>query len=266
MDSPLKWIGGKSKLAERIVNLLPRHTHYAEAFAGAGWVFFRKPPSTRESINDINSDLVTFYRVLQNHLEEFCRQYKWMLCSREFFDNFKRQQEAGGLTDIQRAARFYYLQRCAFGGQVTGRTFGVSPERPPAVNLLRIEEELSAVHMRLTGVVVENLPWPDYLERYDRPDTFFYLDPPYWGSEGYYGKGLFSREDYAMMVERLAALRGKFLLSLNDVPEIREIFAAFRIRSAETLYSCAKDSTQAAGEVVIMNYDPRPGLLGFCDA
>lgn len=263
MDSPLKWVGGKSKLADRIVKLIPRHTRYAEVFAGAGWVFFRKPQSRYETINDINSDLVAFYRVLQNHLEEFCKQFKWLLSSREFFEDFKAQRAAGGLTDIQRAARFYYTQRQAFGGKVVGQTFGVSVDSPPAVNLLRIEEEMSRVHMRLTGVVIENLPWLDYLERYDRPDTFFYLDPPYHGTEDYYGKALFSRDDYTRMAAALASVKGKFILSLNDVPEIRETFAAFSIRGAETMYSCNQKAAQKASEVLIMNYEPEMGLLGL---
>lgn len=262
MDSPLRWVGGKSKLADRIVSLIPPHRQYGEAFAGAGWVFFRKEPSRVESLNDINSDLVGFYRVLQHHLEEFCRQFKWLLSSREWFEDFQRQQQAGGLTDIQRAARFYYLQRHCFGGKVTGQTFGVSPDNPPPINLLRIEEELSAVHLRLAGVKIEHLDWREYLRRYDGPETFFFLDPPYFGSEDYYGKGLFARSDYAELAGILAGLKARFLLTLNDAPEIRETFAAFRQREARTRYSVARDETMAAGEILIMNYDLRPGLLG----
>ncbi len=265
MNSPLKWVGGKSKLAERIVKLIPEHKHYGEVFAGAGWVFFRKPESKYESINDINSDLVTFYRVLKHHLQAFVEEFRWLLTSRECFNDFKKQQVAGGLTDIQRAARFYYLQRNAFGGQVVGQTFGVSPQRLPAINLLRIEEELSSIHLRLSRVVVENLSWEDYLDRYDRPDTFFYLDPPYWGTEDYYGKDFFKREDFVRLAKHLDAIKGQFLLSLNDCPEVRDTFSAFDIRCAETIYSCSRAESQKAGEVLIMNYVPKPGLLKFCD-
>src|SRR5208337_1754719 len=102
MKSPLCWMGGKSRLAQKIVDLIPRHEAYAEVFAGGAWVFFRKDESRFESINDVNSDLVAFYRVLQYHLEEFCRQFKWLLASREWFDDWNRQLAAGGLTDVQR--------------------------------------------------------------------------------------------------------------------------------------------------------------------
>lgn len=135
-------------------------------------------------------------------------------------------------------------------------------ERPPAVNLMRIEEEMSAVHLRLTGVGVENLPWDEYLQRYDSPETFFYVDPPYWGSEHYYGKDLFARDDYARMAGQLTGIRGKFLLSLNDVAEIRDIFSGFSIRSAETVYTCGREGAKRAGEILIMNYEPNMGLLG----
>lgn len=266
MKSPLKWIGGKSKLADRIVELIPEHQHYGEVFCGAGWLFFKKQPSRFESLNDINSDLVAFYRCLQNHLEETCRQFRWLLTSREFFEDFKSQREARGLTDIQRACRFYYCQRLAFGGNVVGQTFGVAPTHAPGVNLLRIEEELSAVHLRLARVVIENLSWADYLDRYDRKDTFFYLDPPYWGVEDYYGKDLFPRDDFARLADQLGRLKGKFILSLNDCEGVRNTFAPFRIQGVETRYTCAKDGVSTAGEVLISNFEPRPGLLGLLDA
>lgn len=267
MKSPLKWLGGKSKLAETVIKHMHPHTRYGEVFAGAGWVFFRKGPSRYESLNDINGDLVAFYRVLQHHLEEFCRQFKWMLSSREMFDDFKRQQVAGGLTDIQRAARFYYLQRHAFGGRVRSQSFGVSADSPPPINLLRIEEELSAAHLRLINVTVENLPWYDYIDRYDGPETLFYLDPPYYGCESDYGAGLFHRADFSRMAERLATIQGKFLLSLNDTPEIRNVFAAYRIKGVETTYTVSKGGTSQASEVLIANYDLdslRPSLMSMC--
>lgn len=263
MKSPLPWLGGKSRLADRIVQLIPAHDHYAEVFAGAGWVFFRKSESRSESINDINSDLISFYRCVQNHLEEFCRQFKWLLCSREFFQDYRSQMAARGLTDIQRAARFYYLQRQAFAGKLDG-VFGVDNQALPKVNLLRIEEELSQVHLRLARVRIENLPWTDHVRRYDGPETFFYLDPPYHGGEADYGKGVFSRDDYAAMAEQFAGIEGKFLLSINDVPEIRETFSAFDMREVETTYSVNRGESQRAAELLVMNYDPAPGLLGMC--
>lgn len=254
MKSPLCWIGGKSQLARRIVDMIPEHQAYAEVFAGAAWVFFTKPESRFESINDKNSDLVSFYRVLQNHLEEFCRQFKFLVSSREWFNDWNRQLAAGGLTDIQRAARFYYLQRHSFSGDIVGRAFGRSTHKAPRINLLRLEEELSAVHLRMTRVTIENLPWQEYVNRYDSDTTFFYLDPPYWGFESLYGKDLFSCQDFSLMAERLPTIKGKFIMSINDVPEIRRIFHGLKIREIQTTYCSRKISNAAARELLINNF------------
>lgn len=253
-NSPLCWIGGKSRLASEVIKRIPDHETYVEPFAGAAWVFFRKAPSRFEVLNDVNGDLVVFYRVLQYHLEEFCKQFKWCLSSREWWDDWTRQIEAGGLTDIQRAARFYYVQRLGFGGRVDRRTFGAGPGQRPRVNLLRLEEALSEAHLRLANATIENLSWEKFIPRYDRPGTFFYLDPPYWGVEGFYGEGLFSREDFERLAELLGGLKGKFLLSLNDVPEVRRIFAAFDVEEVQTSYSATRQAPIKAREVLIRNY------------
>lgn len=253
MRSPLCWIGGKSRLAKTIIDHIPPHTTYCEVFAGAGWVFFAKEPSKFEILNDINSDLVTFYRVLQHHLEEFCKQFKWLLCSREWFEDWKRQAEAGGLTDIQRAARFYYLQRMGFAGKVVGRVFGASAARAPRVNLLRLEQELSEIHLRLARTTIEHLDWLGFLTKYDRPETFFYLDPPYWGCESFYGPH-FSREDFAGLAALLSGLSARFMMSLNDRPEVRETFSAFKLNSVSTKYTARIGTQQTAAELLISNY------------
>jgi len=253
MDSPLPYIGGKSKLARTIIQMIPKHEAYCEVFAGAAWVFFQKDPSKYETINDLDSDLVVFYRVLQNHLEEFIKQFKWLLVSREWFKDWKRQIEAGGLTDIQRAARYYYLQRAAFGGKVKGRVFGSNPLRYPKVNLLRLEEELSAVHLRLARVTIENLPWRRFVERFDRPQTFFYLDPPYWKAPVYqHNMGL---NDYREMAEVLGRIKGKFIWSINDRPEIREIVKGFKVKPVRLAYTAgAASNTVPAKELLVSNY------------
>lgn len=158
IKSPLSgWMGGKWQLSKQIVPLIPEHECYVEPFAGAAWVMFRKSPSGAEVLNDINRDIVTLYRVLQHHLEEFVRYFRWVLVSRDEFERWL-QVRPDTLTDIQRAARFYYVQKCCFAGRIVAPTFGTATTRPPRLNLLRIEEELSAAHLRLTRVYVENLP------------------------------------------------------------------------------------------------------------
>lgn len=238
MDGFLPWLGGKRRLAKRIVaeiNRIP-HTCYVEPFMGAAHVFFAREPVKTEVLNDLNRELVTLFRVLQHHLEEFLRYFKWALVSRDEFERLKRV-EADTLTDIQRAARFYYLQKQAFGGKLTGQTFGTHTTGRPHLNLVRMEEELSSVHLRLAHVVIENLTWQNCIRRYDRPQTLFYIDPPYFGNEEDYGKGLFGREEFAELARMLAELKGRFLLSLNDTPEVRETFKAFPMQPVQTRYT-----------------------------
>lgn len=249
MNSPIAYIGGKSKLANTIISMMPDHKAYCEVFAGAAWVFFRKEPSQFEVINDLDGDLICFYRVLQNHLEEFLKQFRWILASREWFEDWKRQQEAGGMTDIQRAARYYYLQRMCYAGRVKGRTFGVSPMRRPRINLLRVEEELSEVHLRLSRVTIENLPWQKFLRTYDKPGTLFYLDPPYYKAP-YYNHNL-ELDDFHELANSLFNINSHFILSINDHPDIREVFKSFRIKAYDLSYSAAKRGCKRVHELLI---------------
>jgi DNA adenine methylase len=253
--SPLAWLGGKSQLADQIITRFPEHEAYVEVFAGAAWVLFKKDPSKVEIINDINRDLVNLYRCVQNHLTELCAQFKWLLVARDEFDRFLNTPP-DTLTDIQRAARFYYLAKTSFGARISKPTFGIAATGQPRLNLMRIEEDLTEAHIRLSRVFIENKPYQAILERFDRPGTLFYLDPPYWGCEGDYGPGVFGRDDFAQLATLLEKVRGRFILSLNDRPEVREVFSAFRIESVTTRYSINAAHNKKVGEVLISN-EPR---------
>lgn len=252
--SPLAWLGGKSRLADRIIALIPPHTAYCEVFAGAAWVLFKKPESKVEIINDINHELITLYRCVKHHLPALVEQFRWMLVARDEFDRFLATP-ADTLTDIQRSARFYYLAKCAFGARINKPTFGIAASGAPRLNLRRLEEDLSEAHLRLSRVFIESRPYQDVIERFDKPETFFYIDPPYWGCEGDYGKDLFSRDDFTRLADLLGCVKGKFILSLNDTPGVREVFANFRLEKVTTRYSVGAARNQVVGELLIMNFE-----------
>lgn len=247
------YIGGKRALAPRLVELIAQvpHRTYVEPFIGMGGVFFRRPSRPpAEVINDGNGEVSNLFRILQRHYPQFMETLKFQITSRREFERLKATDPAT-LTDLERAGRFLYLQKTAFGGKVAGQSFGVDPRSGGSFNLTTLAPVLEAVHERLAGVTVENLPWQKLIERYDRPETLFYLDPPYWGSEGDYGRDLFGREQFEIMAEQLARLRGRFILSINDVPEIRRIFAAFAFEEVGLNYSLAKGQATPARELIV---------------
>lgn len=257
MNSFMSYLGGKSRLTDKVIPLFHEHHTYCEVFAGGAWMLFRKEESKVEVLNDINRELVTLYRVIKNHLEEFIRYFRWMLISRDEFERLKITPPET-LTDIQRAARFFYMLKTGFGAKILNPTFSCAPSGPPRLNLLRIEEDLSAAHIRLARVYIENLPFERIIPRHDRPETFFYLDPPYYGCEDDYGRNIFSREDFTKLRDLLLGIRGKFILSINDHPAIREIFSCFTMRQVKTSYSaCHQGAKKDIRELVYMNFKPR---------
>ncbi|WP_283177621.1 DNA adenine methylase [Gemmobacter sp. 24YEA27] len=112
---------------------------------------------------------------------------------------------------------------------------------------------LEDLHSRLSGVVIECLDWSAFIPRYDGPDTLFYVDPPYWGCEDDYGKRMFERADFQRLADQLAGIRGRFILSLNDVPEVRAVFAAFDIDEVKTTYTIKRCDSEGAAELLISN-------------
>lgn len=253
MQGPIiPWIGGKRRLADMLIPRFPRHHCYVELFAGGAALYFLRPPAPVEVINDINGDLVNLYRVVKHHLEEFVRQFKWALSSRELF-RWLQDTPPETLTDVQRAARFYYLQQQCFGGKVEGQTWGTATTAPP-VNLLRIEEQLSSAHLRLQATYIERMHWLECMRRYDREHTFFYLDPPYWQTEGYGVE--FGFEQYEAMAEAMRSLKGKAMVSINDQPDIRRVFDGFHMESLDISYTVGGgDKAAARKELVIWSWD-----------
>lgn len=220
------WPGGKTRLAPHLMPLIAERPHqcYVEAFAGSAAMLFEREPAPVEVINDVNGELVRLYRVVANHLDEFMRQLQWVLVSRETFVGAEAQS-VDTLTDIQRAARFYYLQKLSFGGKVEGRALGVGPTAAKRFSRDRVLRTLTAAHRRLERVVVENLPWQRCVGKYDRAETLFFLDPPYWQTTGYDSE--FGLDQYQQLADTMASLKGRAILTINDCPPMRALFDRF---------------------------------------
>jgi DNA adenine methylase len=254
--------GGKRNLAKRVIARLEEipHRTYAEPFVGMGGIFFRRREAAHaEVINDRSRDVATFFRVLQRHYVAFLDMMRWQLTTRAEFQRLVAT-DPDTLTDLERAARFYYLQRTGFGGKVKGRVFGVDVRSAARFDITKLVPQLEELHTRLSGVVIECLPYAEFITRYDRDSTLFYLDPPYYGCEGDYGPDLFERADFERLAEQLRTLRGQFLLSLNDHPDVRAIFAGFSIDAVRTTYTVSggRGASDAAEVLISPAQDVKP--------
>jgi len=242
------WLGGKRVLAGRLAERIAAvpHARYVEPFVGMGGVFFRRRHRPKlEVINDINRDVVNLFRLLQRHYQQLLDVLKWQVCSRADFDRLVAVDPAT-LTDLERAARFLFLQRTSFGGQMVRPTFGVAYSNPARFDLTKLVPMLEEVHERLCGVLIEQLPFAECIRRYDsRPGTLFYLDPPYWGCTDDYGKVIFSEADFEVLRGLLDGIQGRFILSINDTPEVRQIFAGFEIEEVVLNYRVSGKVTPA---------------------
>lgn len=250
------YLGGKRNLAGRLVPIIDAIpcTTYVEPFVGMGGVFLRRKARPRcEVINDYGREVSNLFRIIQRHYPQFLEVLRFQLTVRAEFERLT-DTDPTTLTDLERAARFLYLQRTAFGGKLSGRSFGVAKDRPGRFNLHTVEPLLEDLHSRLAGVIIECLDFADVIRRYDSAQALFYLDPPYWGNEGDYGKDLFGRDRFTEMAELLGGIKGRFILSLNDCPAVREVFAAFNVMAVKTSYTISAQANGAkVGEVLISN-------------
>lgn len=264
VNSPFKWVGGKSRLRRHIIPLLPPHTCYVEPFAGAAWVLFGKPPSDVEVINDIDQELINFFRVVRDCPEQLIASFEWNLVSRAEFTRLA-QTEPGSLSPVQRAHRFYYIIMAGWGGELNYPRFQTSVSDGGHGNRLAgamktLRSRLEPVHKRLSTVIIENLDWVECISRYDSDRTVFYLDPPYPGNGANYAHNMRAWDDHYTLAASLQKRRGKWLLSSYDIPEIRELFrdnVIIPIQSASGMVTAKGGKERVLNrEVIVTNYTP----------
>ncbi len=255
-NPPAPYLGGKRNLAKRLCALIETipHRAYIEPFVGMGGIFLRRArPAPIEVINDLSGDVANLFRIVRRHYEPMIAELRDLHASRAEFERQLRV-DPSTLTDIERAVRFLYLQRLAFGGRVEGRTFGVRRDQTSRIQLSRLRADLRMLSRRLEPVTIEQLPWSDVVRRYDGPGALFYLDPPYDCTEGY---GVsFSRADYVAMAAQLAAIAGQFVLSINATDFVRETFASFEVEEVDTTWtlSTATGGAKRVKELIIRNH------------
>lgn len=247
MNSLISWMGGKRLLARTILALLPEHKCYVEVFGGAGWVLFAKEPSPTEVYNDLDGRLVALFRSVKHHPDELVRELEHLLPSREVFDCFRAQP---GLTEIQQAARFYYVLKMSFGSR--SRTFGYAKVSPKRLLLERLQVRMEDVRQRLAGVTIERGDFAVILQRYDGPDTAFFIDPPYVDAEQYAVQ--FSVGDHERLATAVAGLQAKWLMTYGDHPWVRQAYARWRLHEVVADYTLPGAGRQPGHQLIITNY------------
>ncbi len=252
MKSPIRWVGGKHRLAEQISSLLPSHDCYVETCVGAAWVFFSKPrtASKVEVLNDIDRELVNLYCVLQRSGKRLIREVDTLPYSRTIYDNLWHSKPS---SQFKRASRYLYLNRVGFGGKMNHRSFGTGTGRPFHVLPMWLRDSPDALVERLRGVILESLDVEEIIRRYDRPQTLFFVDPPYLGlTQPYVSQ--FGLEDHVRLAGALRAIRGKFILSCNDCPKIRRLHTGLSITKVQTNYTISRGAGTPAGEILVANF------------
>lgn len=258
MNSFMSWVGGKKALREEIVRRFPLYyERYIEVFGGGGWVLFHKQPGRDfEVYNDFNSLLANLYRCVRDRHEELIDALRYVLNSREDFellrDALARDSPA---TPVQKASWFYQIIRYSYASGLT--SYGSQPHD------IRSDFPLiEQAHRRLKDVVVENKDFEKLIRQYDRPVSFFYCDPPYHATEGYYqniGEDGFTEKDHIRLRDTLLSMEGRFLLSYNDDAFVRELYDApgIQIEAVTRLNNIKQryEPNSQFAEVFIANYD-----------
>ncbi|MGP1488376.1 MAG: DNA adenine methylase [Peptoanaerobacter stomatis] len=252
MDSFLSWIGGKKLLRQTITENFPdkkAFSKYVEVFGGAAWVLFAKDRhATYEVYNDINSNLVNLFKCVKYHAEELQKELNFTINSRELFNEYISQMNSKGLTDIQRAARFFYLVKLSYGSDTD--TYGAVKK-----DVEKMKSYIQEIQTRLTNVVIENRSFEKIIQKYDSDTTLFYLDPPYHNTEKHYNTG-FNEESHRLLNKLLKQVKAKFVLSYNDDEFIRELYKEFNIIEVERNNNLTSryDKNRVFKELIIKNY------------
>lgn len=257
MNSFMSWVGGKKALREEVIKRFPLYyERYIEVFGGGGWVLFHKNPGNDfEVYNDFNGLLTNLYRCVREKPDLLINSLRYVLNAREDFDRARLALRNKRTTSVQRAAWFYQIIRQSYASALT--SFASQPHDMWA-NFPLIEQ----AHRRLAKVVIECQDCVTLVRHYDRPVTFFYLDPPYHATEGYYqniGEEGFTERDHIRLRDVLMSIQGKFLLSYNDDPFVRELYDApgIQIEPVTRLNNIRQryDPNCQFAELFISNYD-----------
>ncbi len=257
MKTPITYYGGKQMMTKYLLELIPPHTIYCEPFFGGGALFFAKPKSEVEVINDINGEVVNFFKVIKNKFPELQKEIQATLHSRELYKNAMVVYEHPVLfSDVKRAWALWTLTNQGFAGLIGSWGFGKTNSKEKSLANKR-SDFTKAYEARLKTAQIESNDALKVIDRCDSKDTFIYADPPYIGSDMGHYKG-YSEGDYKALLDKLAKIKGKFLLSSYPSPILNQYIRKYKWKTKriQKPVSVTKHTDKMKTEVLIFNYDP----------
>jgi len=253
-------MGGKQLLVPHLLPMIPEHSTYVEVFGGAGSLLLNKPPSRLEVYNDLDGELVNLFEVIRDDVDTFAKRAEFLVYSRELYERWQNDFKNNQIPSdrVERAVRFWYLIRSSFGAHPYKGWGFQKKKRSMAETLPRCIANLHVIHERLKTVQIDHLDFRKCIERYDDPDTFLFLDPPYLDTTAY-RIGKFTLEDHRALAELLRSVKGKWLMTIGNRSDIRGLYSKLPSRSISSPTSVEKvigGKRIHFANLVIHNYTP----------
>ena len=257
MKTPISYYGGKQTMLKYLLELIPVHTIYCEPFFGGGALFFAKPKSEVEIINDSNGEVINFFRVVKTRFAELQKEIKATLHSRELYKKAMVVYEHPEMfSDVKRAWAFWTLTNQGFASMIGSWGFGKTNSKERAIAHKR-EDFTNAYANRLKMAQIESNDALKVIARADSKDTFFYVDPPYIGSDmGHYAG--YKEADYEKLLDALSKTKGKFLLSSYPSAVLSRFIKKhnWKVKRVEKFVAVTKHTDKKKTEMLVYNFDP----------
>jgi DNA adenine methylase len=258
LKTPITYYGGKQSMLKYLLELVPEHRIYCEPFFGGGALFFAKPKADVEVINDLNGEVINFFKVMKTKFTALQREVQATLHSRELYAKAMTiYNNPEGYTDVQRAWALWTATNQGFASMIGSWGFGKDNSKEKAIANKR-DNFISAYEDRLRTVQVENNDALKVIARCDTKDAFIYCDPPYIGSDQGHYKG-YDEKQYKALLDRLSKIKGKFMLSSYPSKILSQYIRRFgwRTKKIEKYIAVTKLTDRKKTEMLVFNYDPK---------
>lgn len=257
MKTPITYYGGKQMMVKYLLELIPAHRIYCEPFFGGGALFFAKPKSEVEVINDKNGEVINFFKVIKTKFSELQKEIQSTLHSRELYKKAMVVYEHPDLfSDVKRAWALWTLTNQGFAGMIGSWGFGKTDSKEKSLSNKR-DDFTKAYEERLRTAQIESNDAIKVIDRCDSNETFIYADPPYIGSDMGHYKG-YSEADYKDLLDKLVKVKGKFLLSSYPSPILSQYIKKYnwKIKKVEKSVAVTKHTDKKKTEMLVFNFDP----------